>query len=49
MSIKILSIDDSRDILFVISAICELENWETVTETSGKMLKILYLKKNRML
>ncbi|MDD2481591.1 MAG: response regulator [Lutispora sp.] len=30
-SIKILAIDDSKDILFAISAICEYENWEAYT------------------
>ncbi len=29
--IKILSIDDSEDILFAISAICEYQNWEAIT------------------
>lgn len=30
-NIKILAIDDSKDILFAISAICEYENWEALT------------------
>lgn len=30
-NVKILTIDDSKDILFAISAICEYENWEALT------------------
>lgn len=29
-NITVLAIDDSQDILFAISAICELEGWETI-------------------
>lgn len=31
----VLAIDDSQDILFALSAICELENWTTLTTTEG--------------
>jgi two-component system, CitB family, response regulator DctR len=33
--IKILAIDDSIDILFTIKAICDIENWTTITTTDG--------------
>lgn len=35
-SVTILAIDDSPDILFAISAICDLEEWKTITTTQGE-------------
>lgn len=46
MSVKVLSIDDSKDILFAISAICELENWETITSTDGSNVEEIIIKHN---
>ncbi|HHY51653.1 MAG TPA: response regulator [Clostridiales bacterium] len=34
--VTILAVDDSPDILFAISAICDLEEWKTVTTTYGE-------------
>ena len=33
--VKILAIDDSKDILYTIKAICDIENWTTITSTNG--------------
>lgn len=33
--ITVLAVDDSQDILFALSAICELEGWRAVTTTEG--------------
>ena len=34
-NITVLAVDDSQDILFALSAICELEGWRTLTTTEG--------------
>lgn len=34
--IKVLAVDDSQDILFAISAICEIEGWQTLTTTDAR-------------
>lgn len=34
-AVSILAVDDSQDILFALSAICELEGWTTRTTTEG--------------
>lgn len=40
--IKILTIDDSKDILFAISAICDYQGWEALTATNAQEgLKLL--------
>ncbi len=33
--ITVLAVDDSQDILFALSAICELEGWRAITTTEG--------------
>ncbi len=35
-NIKVLAVDDSQDILFAISAICEIEGWQTLTTTDAR-------------
>lgn len=41
-NIKILTIDDSKDILFAISAICDYQGWEALTATHAQEgLKLL--------
>jgi response regulator of citrate/malate metabolism len=35
-AVKILAVDDSEDILFAISAICDLEGWKTKTTADGR-------------
>lgn len=40
-TITVLAIDDSQDILFAISAICDLEGWSCVTTTEGTEAKEL--------
>lgn len=39
--ITVLAVDDSQDILFAISAICDLEGWNCVTTTEGAEAKEL--------
>ncbi|MDR0841266.1 MAG: response regulator [Christensenellaceae bacterium] len=36
-AITVLAIDDSPDILYAITAICDLEGWKTVTSTDGRL------------
>lgn len=33
--VTVLAVDDSQDILFALSAICELEGWRAITTTEG--------------
>ena len=41
-NIKILTIDDSKDILFAISAICDFQGWEALTASHAQEgLKLL--------
>lgn len=34
-NVTVLAVDDSQDILFALSAICELEGWQVLTTTEG--------------